>query len=139
MPKARCPNCGTIVTHATGYDPICPTCGFGREAANRAPAAPPAFSAPPEAPGYGFSSPPTDQAMGPPQNGAAIGALVCGIAGFVVGITAPVAIVLGIVALNQRVDSSGRTMAIIGIVLGALVTIGYILFFMFLAAIFGDL
>lgn len=71
-----------------------------------------------------------------PENGMAVAALVCGIAGLLVGITAPIAVVLGIVALNQRVDGSGRGMAIAGIVLGALVTLGFILFFMFIAALF---
>lgn len=131
MPKAKCPSCGTIVTYQAGYSPICPTCGFGKGAAQPAqrPAAPaPAFSElPPEAP------------PAQPQNGLAIAALVCGIAGFLVGITAPVAIVLGIVALNQRVDSAGRAMAIAGIVLGAVLTIGFILILLFFAALFGSM
>ena len=131
MPQVKCPSCATIVTHAAGYDPICPNCGFRGPAPSR-PGAPAAYATPL------FSSPPDTQlsAQQAPQNGLAIGALVCGITGFLVGITAPIAVILGIIALNQRVDGSGRGMAIAGIVLGALVTIGYLLFFMFIVALF---
>ncbi len=117
------------MTHAAGYLPICPTCGFGRETANQRPA---------PAPTAAFALSPPAQPVAPPQNGLAIAALVCGIAGFVLGVTAPVAVILGIVALNQRVDSSGRSMAITGLVLGAIVTVGWLLVFMFVAAVFGS-
>lgn len=62
----------------------------------------------------------------PGTNGLAITALCCGIAGFV-PFAAVVAIVLGIVALNQlkRVVQSGRGMAVAGIVLGALWIAGF--------------
>lgn len=62
-------------------------------------------------------------------NGLAIAALVCGLAGFVTWISAPVGIGLGIAALVQikRRGDSGKGMAIAGIVSGALVTIGILL------------
>jgi hypothetical protein len=61
----------------------------------------------------------------PGTNGLAIAALCCGIAGFV-PFAAVVAIVLGIVALNQlkRVVQAGRGMAVAGIVLGAIWIVG---------------
>jgi hypothetical protein len=70
-----------------------------------------------------------EQPYGPPSSGhynLAIASLVCGIAGLVCcGLAAPVAIVLGIMSNNAEkraghVDNSGKTMAIIGIVLGVL-------------------
>lgn len=129
MPKAKCPQCGNVVTYQAGYDPICPACGFR----GAAPTVAPGFSAPPSGPTATLGS-----AQAPASgNGMAIASLVCGIAGFVVGITAPIALVLGIVALNQKPDSTGRAMAITGIVLGALVTIGLLLFFLFITAIVG--
>lgn len=135
MPKAQCPQCSTIVTFVAGYDPICPNCGFRGTAPASAPP-------PPAAPGQwsGFSTPPMEGpgATGNSGQGMAIASLVCGIAGFIVGITAPIAVILGIVALNQKPDSSGRTMAIIGIVLGAIVCIGFLLFFLFITAVISN-
>lgn len=131
MPRVKCPQCATIVTHAASHAPICPTCGFG------GPSAPAPATAIP-----GFSSPPADP--GPPPasgsvNGLAVAALVCGIAGFILFITAPIAVVLGIVALNQRPDGVGRALAITGLVLGALVCLGFLLVLLFFAAVFGSL
>ncbi len=62
----------------------------------------------------------------PGTNGLAIAALCCGIAGFV-PFASVVAIILGIVALNQlkRVVQAGRGMAVAGIVLGALWILGF--------------
>ena len=126
MPKAKCPQCGNVVTYQEGYNPICPSCGFRG-------------SAPPQAPA-GFSSPPpAPPAQGTGANGLAIAAMVCGIAGFLVGFTAPIGLILGIVALNQKPDGAGRAMAITGIVLGAIVTLGFLLVFLFFAAILGSL
>ncbi|MEK6975856.1 MAG: DUF4190 domain-containing protein [Candidatus Thermoplasmatota archaeon] len=136
MPKAKCPTCGTVVTHAVGYDPICPNCGFrGTAPATAEGTAPSGFA--PQSPG--FTEPPSDgQAPGGAGNGLAIASLVCGVAGFLTGITAPVAVILGVIALNQRPDGAGRAMAITGIVLGALVTLAVILFMLFIAALFGS-
>ncbi|WP_076263971.1 DUF4190 domain-containing protein [Intrasporangium flavum] len=62
----------------------------------------------------------------PGTNGLAIAALCCGIAGFV-PFASIVAIVLGIVALNQlkKVVQDGRGMAVAGIVLGSLWIVGF--------------
>jgi hypothetical protein len=56
---------------------------------------------------------------------------VCGLGGFFIGISAPVAIGLGIAALVQisRRQQTGKGMAIAGLVIGSLVTLGYILLF----------
>ena len=108
MPKARCPTCATVVAHAAGSDPICPTCGF--------------------------STSPSEAAR-PSRNGLAVTALACGIASvlvllssigafvpasLVVFLTAPAAVVLGFVALDGHGPTSARSMAIIAIALGAL-------------------
>lgn len=127
MPQVKCPACATVVTYVEGYDPICPKCGFRGPAPPRGQPVAPTFS-------------PLQDGQAPvslaPENGMAIAALVCGLVGFLVGLTAPIAVILGVVALNQRVDGSGRAMAITGIVLGALVTIGYLLLFLFIMALF---
>ena len=44
MPQVRCPRCATVVEHAAGFQPVCPTCGYG--AAPTAPAA--AYGVPPQ-------------------------------------------------------------------------------------------
>ena len=70
-----------------------------------------------------------EQPYGPPSSGhynLALASLICGIAGVLCcQLTAPVAVVLGVMAINAenragQVDSSGKTMAIFGIVLGIL-------------------
>nr|WP_239063007.1 DUF4190 domain-containing protein [Streptomyces sp. SID13031] len=70
--------------------------------------------------GYGYEGAPALK-----TNGLAVAALVCGLAGFVVGISAPVAIGLGIAALVQikRRGESGKGLAVGGIVTGGLVTL----------------
>jgi hypothetical protein len=147
VPKAKCPQCGNIVTHAAGFDPVCPRCGFRGAAPAPVPAPRPGASPPGASPlsaprpSYGFSEPPSDmpqQGAGSGANGMAIASLICGCAGFLVGLTAPIAIILGIIALNQKPDSGGRVMAIIGIVLGAILTIGFIIMMFIFAAIFSD-
>ncbi|WP_350279370.1 DUF4190 domain-containing protein [Kribbella sp. HUAS MG21] len=67
-------------------------------------------------------------------NGLATAALVCGLGGLVIGISAPVAIGLGIAALVQikRRNQDGKGMAIAGLVIGTLLTLGYLLLFLFL-------
>ncbi|NIK54847.1 DUF4190 domain-containing protein [Kribbella shirazensis] len=67
-------------------------------------------------------------------NGLATAALVCGLGGLVIGISAPVGIGLGIAALVQikRRNQDGKGMAIAGLVIGSLITIGYLLLFVFL-------
>jgi hypothetical protein len=60
-------------------------------------------------------------------NGLAAAALATGIGGIFIGLSAPVAIGLGIAALVQinRRQQAGKGMAIAGLVIGSLVTIGY--------------
>ena len=74
--------------------------------------------------GYGYSG-------SGGTNGLATASLVTGLGGLVVGLAAPVAIGLGIAALVQikRRGQEGKGMAIAGLVIGSLVTIGYVLLF----------
>jgi Domain of unknown function (DUF4190)/Septum formation len=60
-------------------------------------------------------------------NGLATAALATGIGGIFIGVSAPVAIGLGIAALVQinRRQQAGKGMAIAGLVIGSLVTLGY--------------
>ena len=84
---------------------------------------PPAYGQPPAAYGYGYSG------GSGGQNGLAVAALACALGGIFIGLSAPVAVVLGIVALVQisRRPQAGKGMAIAGVVIGSLVTIGYVL------------
>ena len=94
---------------------------------------PTAYGQPPAPYAYGYGY------MGTPggSNGLATAALATGIGGIFFGLAAPVAIGLGIAALvriNKRQDS-GKGMAIAGLVMGSLVTIGYVVLFGFLFAL----
>jgi hypothetical protein len=73
----------------------------------------------------------------------ATAALVTGLGGLVIGISAPVAIVLGIVALRQikRTGQDGRGMAIAGLVIGSTLTLLYtalILFVIIVGSTYDD-
>ncbi|MGW7687026.1 DUF4190 domain-containing protein [Kribbella sp. NPDC054772] len=87
---------------------------------------PPAYGQAPAPYGYGYGY----QASGG-TNGLATAALVTGLGGIFVGLSAPVAIGLGIAALVQikRRGQAGKGMAIAGLVIGSLVTLGYALLF----------
>ncbi|WP_410789043.1 DUF4190 domain-containing protein [Kribbella sp. C-35] len=80
--------------------------------------------------GYGYSG-------SGGTNGLATAALVTGLGGFVIGVSAPVAIGLGIAALVQikRSQQEGKGMAIAGLVMGSLVTIGYALLIVLVIAL----
>lgn len=136
MPKAKCPACATVVTYAAGYDPVCPQCGF-RGAAPAVPAPAPAAWAPvgPGAPQQVRAQPmdaPQTQAVR--QQGMAVAALVCGIAGLFIPPAGLAAIILGAVAMSNADRDPGRFggkgMAVTGLVLG-------ILFFLFWLSMFG--
>jgi hypothetical protein len=74
----------------------------------------------PAAYGYGYPGARADK-----TNGLAIASLVCGLGGLVVGITAPIGVILGIIALMQIKSrkESGTAMAVVGIVVGGLITL----------------
>lgn len=125
---------GSDPTTAWDSPPIAPSPWETPSAATGwgAPPPPPAGGGYP-APGYGY--PPSPYAApgyyGPPPastNGLAIGSLVCSLAGLVTCFTAPVGIVLGHIALSQikRDGSQGKGLAIAGLVVGYLLTIGVI-------------
>ncbi|WP_407344866.1 DUF4190 domain-containing protein [Pengzhenrongella phosphoraccumulans] len=77
-------------------------------------------------------------------SGLAIASLVTSLAAFLFAITAPVGLVLGIVALNgiKRDGTQGRGLAIAGIVVGAVMTVAFVVgavaFFALFAAIPSD-
>jgi Domain of unknown function (DUF4190)/Septum formation len=99
----------------------------------------------PGQPPYGSSSAygqyPAAYGYGYPEsggtNGLATAALATGIGGIFFGLAAPVAIGLGIAALVQlkKRQQSGRGMAIAGLVIGSLTTLGYLVLFGILIAI----
>jgi len=99
--------------------------------------APPPYAAPPQ-PGYS-PPPPWAYQVQPRTNGFAIAALICGCAGFVTGCTAPLAVIFGFIARSQikNTREDGNGMAIAGIVLGILVTAGFVVFLL-LAFAFSD-
>ncbi|WP_020389061.1 DUF4190 domain-containing protein [Kribbella catacumbae] len=76
----------------------------------------------PAAYGYGYGYPGTTLAK---TNGLAIAAMICGLGGLVIGISAPVGVGLGIAALVQikRRGESGTAQAVVGIVVGGLITL----------------
>lgn len=94
----------------------------------------PAAYGPAPAPyGYGYGYPGATRGT----NGLATAALATGIGGIFFGLAAPVAIGLGIAALVQikKRQDTGKAMAIAGLVLGSLTTIGYLVLFGVLIAI----
>lgn len=76
----------------------------------------------PAAYGYGYGYPGSSPVK---TNNLAIAAMICGLGGLVIGISAPVGIGLGIAALVQikRRGESGTAQAVVGIVVGALITL----------------
>jgi len=57
-----------------------------------------------------------------PTSGLAVGALICGIFGFLTcGLTAPIALVLGLIALSR--DVTGRGQAWAGVILGGAIVL----------------
>jgi hypothetical protein len=156
MPRMKCPRCATIVDTAPGAAPVCPNCGFGAGAApaapDMAPMSPPPMAAPATpawTPNAAMSTPPPPMgAPGMPRNsGKAVAALVLGIVSIcipLVGIvTGVIAIILGILGMKE-VDRSngmlkGKGMAIAGLVMGIIALVGYILYIIFVGAVFMSL
>ncbi|MFF0266654.1 DUF4190 domain-containing protein [Kribbella sp. NPDC004536] len=77
--------------------------------------------------GYGYTG-------SPGTNGLATASLICSLAGLLIGLSAPVGIVLGIIALSQikKRNQEGKGMAIAGVIVGSVLTLGTILLFLFL-------
>ena len=88
----------------------------------------------PPAYGYGYGYP---GALQDKTNALAIAALVTGLAGLFFGITAPIAIGLGIAALVQikKRRESGTGQAVAGLVIGSLVTAGWAILLVIMFAI----
>ncbi|MEU5988273.1 DUF4190 domain-containing protein [Spirillospora sp. NPDC047418] len=75
---------------------------------------------------YGGSVP-----VAPPTNGMATASLVCGLIGFFAcGVTSILAIIFGHVSLSQikRTGEGGHGMAVTGLILGYLVSAGWLIF-----------
>ncbi|MGI5166102.1 DUF4190 domain-containing protein [Spirillospora sp. CA-253888] len=75
----------------------------------------------------------------PPTNGLAVASLICGIAGFVLcGLTSILAIIFGHVAQGQikRTGEGGSGLAIAGLILGYILTVGWALFWLFYIGLF---
>ena len=69
--------------------------------------------------------------VSPPTNGMATASLVCGLIGFVAcGLTSVLAIIFGHIAHSQirRTGEGGHGMAVAGLILGYLVTAGWVIF-----------
>jgi hypothetical protein len=78
---------------------------------------------------YGASVP-----VAPPTNGMATASLVCGLIGFFAcGVTSILAIIFGHVSLSQikRTGEGGHGMAVTGLILGYLVSAGWLIFWLF--------
>ncbi|MDX3006080.1 DUF4190 domain-containing protein [Kribbella solani] len=94
---------------------------------------PQAYGQAPAPYGYGYGYPGSTAST----NGLATAALATGIGGIFIGLSAPVGVALGIAALVQikRTGQAGKGMAIAGLVIGSLVTIGYVLLFTLVIAL----
>ncbi|MFA1546362.1 DUF4190 domain-containing protein [Actinomadura chokoriensis] len=78
---------------------------------------------------YGASMP-----IAPPTNGMATASLVCGLIGFFAcGVTSVLAIIFGHVSLSQikRTGEGGHGMAVTGLILGYLISAGWLLILLF--------
>lgn len=151
MPNLRCPQCRTVTTFEAGDDPVCPRCGYGAapaqaeeyEDAPSADAAPtPGVSAgtaaatqraPVQRPQGGYG-------QGPRTDGGAVAALVLGIVGlvFIPLIPSIIAWALGAQAVrrcDEDPDLEGRSMAMVGMVLG-IVGVALVLLFLFFMFVF---
>lgn len=87
--------------------------------------------------GYGYAAPVWQQAA-PPNDGLAIGAFVTSMSALVVGITAPVGAVLGIVSLRRikRTGAGGKGFAVAAIAVGSVITVLGGLYVALLVALF---
>jgi hypothetical protein len=108
---------------------------------------PPVYPSPyPQPTGYGYPPPaypppgypadpydPYRPTRPPGTNGKAIAALVSSVAGLACGLPAIAGLILGILAMREtkRTGQDGRGLAIAGVVIGALVTAGMVLYFLF--------
>jgi Domain of unknown function (DUF4190) len=94
---------------------------YGQQQYGQAPYAPSVYG------GYGYTG-----SAG--TNSLATASLICSLAGLLIGLSAPVGIVLGIIALSQikKRNQDGKGMAIAGVIVGSVLTLGSILLFLFL-------
>lgn len=95
--------------------------GYGQPQYGQAPYSPSVYG------GYGYSG-------SPGTNGLATASLICSLGGLLIGLSAPVGIVLGIIALSQikKTNQDGKGMALAGVIVGSVLTLGTILLFVFL-------
>jgi hypothetical protein len=107
---------------------------YGQQAYGQASYGQPSYAQAPAPYAYGYGY--TGQ-QGGGTNGLAAASLACGLGGLLIGISAPVAIPLGIAALVQikKRQQTGKGMAIAGLIIGSVLTVGYILLLVFLFAL----
>lgn len=151
-PGQFCPSCGTL-------QPLAPVAAGTNPSWGQAPTGPPP---PPGLPSYGApavgygapTGPPPGQFYPPYQptttvyptgsktNGLAIASLVCSLAGFFCGITAPLGLIFGFVARGQIKRSAGlqtgNGLAIAGIIVGGIICLLIVLWIVLVVA-FGTL
>jgi hypothetical protein len=85
----------------------------------------------PYAPPAGYPYAPFDPYGRPPgTNGLAVGSLVCSLAGVLCCLPAPAGLILGIIGMREtrRTGQEGYGFAVAGTVIGALVTVGIVLY-----------
>ena len=95
------------------------------------PGMPPPSYPPQYAGGYGYGYDPYAQGRPPGTNGKAIAALVTSLAGlFFCGVPSIVGLILGIIAMREtkRTGQEGHGMALAGVIVGALATVGWLLY-----------
>ncbi|HZX07022.1 DUF4190 domain-containing protein [Kribbella sp.] len=106
---------------------------YGQSAQGQPPYGPGAYGPAPYGHGYGPGQYPAAYGYGYTggsggTNALATAALVCALGGIFIGLSAPVGVALGITALVQlsRRPQAGKGMAIAGVVIGSLVSLGYV-------------
>lgn len=127
----------------TGYPPPAP----GYPPPPGYPAAPPGYAPPgyqPYVGGYPYGTDPYDpyRAMKPPgTNGKAIGALATSLAGLLFcGLPSIVGLILGVIAMREtkRTGQEGYGLALAGAIVGGLVTVGWVLYFLLIIGIYAS-
>lgn len=126
-----------------GYPPPAP--GYPQAPGSPPPGYPPTPPGyPPYAGGYAYGTDPYDpyRSMKPPgTNGKAITALACSLAGLVFcGLPSIVGLVFGIIAMREtkRTGQEGYGLALAGVIIGSLVTVGIVLYFLFIIGLYAS-
>lgn len=117
-----------------GYGPAAGSSPYGQQAGAQAPYGQPGYPSAGSWPTpYGYGYPGADGG----NNGMAIASLATSLGGLCIPIAGPVGLVLGIIALSQlkKRPQDGRGMAIAGLVIGSLITVGWLLYLILIVAL----